>query len=286
MKIDLVSDITCAVGEGPWWDVAEQALFLVDMRGQRVWRFHPESGATEHWEMPRHTGLVTLAKDGRLVIVLSDGIFTLDRKDGAFQTLLMPDLPENTQFSDGKTDRHGRLIVATVDKQMKDPLGSVFSYDRGAFREHDRGFALSNGPCFSPDDRSFYCADSRASTVYVYDYDLESGDMGPRRLFADTSPFGGLADGATVDSEGRLWMAMCAVGKVIAFAPDGTVERVIDMPTAGVSSVMFGGPDLDRLFVTSLDVSLFGKPASPNAGRLFVIDGLGVQGLPERRVEL
>lgn len=134
-------------------------------------------------------------------------------------------------------------------------------------------------------------ADSQAHAIYVYEHDV-TGAIGGRRLFADTASLAGIPDGATIDAEGRLWTAMCDGKRVICLDQAGAVVASIDMPTAFVSSVMFGGADLDRLYVTSIDMNaMTGVAAAANAlhppdeigGALFVIDGLGVKGLPEHR---
>jgi sugar lactone lactonase YvrE len=104
-----------------------------------------------------------------------------------------------------------------------------------------------------------------------------------RRLFANTRELGGIPDGATVDRDGLMWMAICEGAKVVAFRPDGKIERIIEMPVKLPASVMFGGPDLDLLYVTTIDPALLGRPAEPGAGELFVIEGLGTRGLPEPR---
>jgi sugar lactone lactonase YvrE len=108
--------------------------------------------------------------------------------------------------------------------------------------------------------------------------------LGNRRVFAETGALGGIPDGATIDSAGRMWMAICGAGKIAVLAADGSVLRLIDMPTPWVSSVIFGGPDLDRLYVPSLDPTLVGLPPDPRAGYLYVIDNTGARGIVEPRV--
>jgi L-arabinonolactonase len=107
-----------------------------------------------------------------------------------------------------------------------------------------------------------------------------------RRTFVklDTSK-GGAADGSTVDSEGYLWNAQVYDGKIIRYTPEGKVDKVIDMPVKKVTSVNFGGPNLDILYVTSM-----AKPPLPRfpgdgvlRGSLFAIHGLGIKGVPEPR---
>ncbi|MDA8049927.1 MAG: SMP-30/gluconolactonase/LRE family protein [Rhodospirillales bacterium] len=120
----------------------------------------------------------------------------------------------------------------------------------------------------------------------AYDYDQRTGTVANKRTFC-TRPKtdGGGFDGATVDAEGCVWSAHVYVGKLVRYRPDGSVDRVIEMPVRKVTSVMFGGPDLDVLFVTSM-----AKPPLPRfpgdgvlRGSLFAIHGLGVRGMPEAR---
>ena len=99
----------------------------------------------------------------------------------------------------------------------------------------------------------------------------------------NTRELGGLPDGATVDADGLFWVAVYQGGKVAAYRPDGTLERAIDMPVKLISSVAFGGPDLDRLFVTTIAHGIHGDPVEEGAGALYVIDGLDAKGRPEHR---
>jgi sugar lactone lactonase YvrE len=112
--------------------------------------------------------------------------------------------------------------------------------------------------------------------------------VGNRRTFVNTSDLGGLPDGATVDADGLVWIAVFRAGKIAVYRPDGRLERVIDMPVRLVSSVAFGGPDLDRLYVTTIAHDVAGGAhgdgagaADDLAGSLFVVEGLGVRGRPE-----
>ncbi len=150
----------------------------------------------------------------------------------------------------------------------------------------DQGIICSNGPCWSPDGRTFYFNDTWSGEIWFYDYDLKTGGVANRRTFAKVDTRGGgAADGSTVDAEGCLWNALVYDGKLTRYAPDGSVDRVIDMPVKKVTSVMFGGPNLDVLYVTSM-----AKPPLPRfpgdgvlRGSLFAIYDLGIRGIPEPR---
>jgi L-arabinonolactonase len=127
-------------------------------------------------------------------------------------------------------------------------------------------------------------SDSYDKKMYAYDYNIESGDISNRRTFLSNEAYAGTFDGATVDSEGFIWNAHVFGGRIIRYSPDGQIDRSIEMPVRFVSSVMFGGRDLDILYVTSISQTLSGKPSrDPAAGGLFAIHDLGVRGLPESR---
>ena len=275
------------VGEGPVWDVREQALYMVDIVGKVVHRYDPASSTTRTWNVGKVIGSMALRERGGAIVALRDGLHTLDFASGAVEPFALPkDLNPRVQFNDGKVDRRGRFIVGSGDSQLRDTqaIGSLYRLDTdGSLTELDTKIAISNGPCWSPDNRTFYFSDSLPYSIYAYDYDIETGAVANRRLFADTRELGGIPDGATVDRDGLMWMAICDGAKVVAFHASGKIERVIDMPVKLPASVMFGGPDLDQLYVTSIDPALLGRPTDDGGGETWVIEGLGARGIPEPR---
>ena len=286
MKIRRLDVPQCSVGEGPVWDVDEQALYFIDILGRKVFRHHPGSAQTREWSVPDIIGSMALRAGGGAIVALANGVHSLDFGTGDCSMLASSeDLNSMVQLADGKVDRSGRFIVGSSDRSMKDARGKVYALDPGArtLREVDRGIALSNGPCWSVDDATFYHADSIAKTIFAYDYDLAAGRLTNRRAFASTAALGGIPDGATVDAEDHLWCAICEGGKLVRFRPGGGIERIIEMPVKLPGSVMFGGPRLDQLFVTSLSPAFMGRPADPLDGSTFVIEGLGIKGLSEPR---
>ena len=89
---------------------------------------------------------------------------------------------------------------------------------------------------------------------------------------------------ATVDPDGFVWSVSVFEGKLARFAPDGKLDRVVNLPVENATSLSFGGPDLDVAYVTSMARPIKGvRPREPNAGGLFAVHGLGVRGLPEPR---
>jgi L-arabinonolactonase len=287
MKIERVETVRCRVGEGVLWDAEAQALYFLDIVGQQVHRLDPATGQTRSWATPTSVGAMALRAGGGAVLGLQRAIGVLDLETGAVEQIAaLETAAPRTVINDGKADRNGRFVVGLCDTRMEDPqpVGGICGLDRDhRVRVLDDGICFSNSPCFSPDGRTLYFGDSHTASVYAYDYDLETGGISGRRPFADTRELGGMPDGSTVDSDGLIWMAIFRAGRVAAFRPDGKVERVFDMPVRLISSVGFGGPDLDRLYVTTIDPTFFGDPAEAGAGDLYVVDGLGARGLPEPR---
>ncbi len=280
-------DVPMAViGEGPVWDVAEQALYWIDILGRQVFRHDPDAHETRQWALPDIVGSMALRASGGAIVALGDGVYTLDLVSGECTLLATsPHLNDEVQLADGKVDRRGRFIVGSSDRGMKEARGKLFALDPGAteLRVIDDDIFLANGPCWSPDDATFYHADSIRKTIFAYDYDIATGTVSNRRAFASTEDLGGIPDGATVDTEGHIWSAICEGGKIVRFRPDGSIERIIEFPQKLPGSVMFGGPALDQLFVPTLSPAFLGREADPQDGAMFVIEGLGVTGLPEPR---
>ena len=285
MKITRLPLPRCSVGEGPVWDEAEQALYYIDILEKRVLRWDPESGDHRSWDVPAMIGSMALREGGGAIVALPDGIHALDFESGAVTPFALFDPADPAvQLADGKVDRAGRFVFGTSHRQAKEPVGGLWSLGAdGRISRLDEGLILGNGPCFSTDDRTLYHADSMRQAIYAYDYDLATGSAFNRRNFFDSSVYGPIPDGATIDANGDMWVAICEGGVVLRLSPDGEVRQAIEMPTRLPASCMFFGPDLDRLFVPSIDPSFLGREPAEADGWCYLVDGLGVRGLPEPR---
>ena len=288
MRIEILIDVKTILGEGPVWDVDEQRLYWIDSFGQNVFRCTADGSEIRAWDVPAKIGSMALREKGGAVVALQTGFHFLDFETGECTLITDPEeaMP-STRLNDGKVDRRGRFLCGSMDTLEENPSGSLYRLDPDlSLHVLDRQIMVSNGPCWSPDGSTFYFADSWAGEIWAYDYDIATGNVSNRRTFTriDTSQ-GGAADGSTVDEEGYLWNAFAYAGKIVRYAPDGSVDREISMPVKKVTSVMFGGPNLDILYVTSM-----AKPPLPRfpsdgvmRGALFAVHDLGVRGVPEKR---
>lgn len=289
MRIEVLVDVKTTLGEGPLWDAEQERLYWIDSFDGRVFRSTVDGREVRAWDVPQKIGSMAVRKDGQGAIVsLQRGFHALDFRSGEVTPIHdpEPDQPSN-RLNDGKVDKRGRFVAGSMDTQEEGANGALYSLSTDfKVTKLDSRIVCSNGPCWSPDGRTFYFQDTWSGEIWAYDYDIETGAATNRRVFAkvDTSK-GGAADGSTVDAEGFLWNALVYDGRLVRYAPDGSVDRIIDMPVKKVTSVMFGGPNLDILFVTSM-----AKPPLPRfpgdgvlRGSLFAIRDLGIRGLPEMR---
>lgn len=289
MRIEILLDVKPTLGEGPLWDVDQQRFYFIDSMDGRVFRCTAEGHELRAWDVPGKIGSMAIRKEGDgAIVALDSGFYSLNFKTGECDFIHDPEPDKsNNRLNDGKVDRQGRFFAGSMDTMEDGANGVLYRMDPD-FSVHklETNIIVSNGPCFSPDDKTFYFADSWSGVIWAYDYDIDTGAISNRRDFVSVDRSNeGAADGGTVDAEGYLWNANVYAGRLYRWAPDGSVDRVIDMPVRKITSVNFGGPNMDILYVTSM-----AKPPLPKfpgdgvqRGSVFAIHDLGITGVPEPR---
>jgi sugar lactone lactonase YvrE len=275
------------LGEGVQWDVQTGSAWWTDIQERMVVRYVPATGALDTFAMPERVGSFGLIEGSDDIIAAFASGFAIVSLDGSpVRWLGKPDaaLP-GVRFNDGRVDRQGRFWAGSmVETEPRDARGNLYCVGRdGTIGRRESGVIISNGLCWSPDSRRMYFADSPLRTIYAYDFDAGDGSISNRRIFART-PEGAHPDGATVDADGYLWSAHWGAGRIVRYAPDGTIDRTLDVPASQPTCVAFGGTNLDLLFVTSAreNLSETALAGEPEAGNVFVYK-MNVKGLPDRR---
>jgi len=284
-SIDCVVDAKAALGEGPLWDPRDQVLWWVDIKGNAIHRFDPATRQDRIWKTPEDVGCLAVREQGGLVVALRRGLHFFDPQSGAFDLICEPGgEPQGNRFNDGKPDRQGRFWPGTMYEGDR-PTPSAALYRLAPNLSCHRmvsGITCSNGLAWSPYSAVMYYADSPAQRVWAWDFDPVSGEIENRRTFIDTAPFGSNPDGATVDVEGAYWLTLPEADKVARFDPTGKLMRIIDFPAYHPTCAMFGGADLDVLYITTATMFRTREELAkrPLTGGLFAMD-VGVKGLPE-----
>jgi xylono-1,5-lactonase len=277
-----VADVHAVLGEGPLWVPGEAALYWVDIKGRKIFRLS-EDGEISQWPTPFRVGSIALRASGGFIAGTDQGIAEIDLSTGKLQILFNPeeDLPGN-RFNDGKVDRSGRFWAGTMDDSERQASGALYRFDADlGWAAVDKDYRVTNGPAFSPDGARMYHNDSARQVTYVFDLE-QNGDARNRRTFLQFQEGDGYPDGMTVDSEGSVWIAFWDGSCVRRFSSAGELLQTIEMPVSNPTSCAFGGPNLDRLYISSASIGLDESALrlQPNAGGLFMITP-GVQGLAD-----
>jgi sugar lactone lactonase YvrE len=269
-----VLDCACVLGEGPVWNHQRGVLEFVDIMSGRLHHFEPRSGRHTVTEVGSHIGCFAPRRGGGYVVGVKEGFGLIGPGGGAVEMVapVLAGHPE-LRMNDGKCDPSGRFFAGSMGYDFSPGVGALHRLDPdGSVHAMVDGVTVSNGLDWTDDQRSMYYIDSMAYGVDVFDYDAADGSIANRRRAVDVandtgSPMGlTVPDGMTLDSEGALWVAVHGSGEVRRFDREGNLLQTVSIPPTGVTSVAFGGDNLDELYITcAADPN---HPA-PHAGGLF-----------------
>lgn len=276
LEISPIGTIHSQWGEGPvWW---QGALYFVDIEGHQVHRFDPATGDERSWDVGQRVGTVVPRESGGLVIAGDHGMFFLDEDTGHLTAIAdpEPDQPDN-RFNDGKCSPDGRFFAGTISLVKKLGDARLYRLDPDlSLHEAFGPVTNSNGIAWSADGKTVFYIDTPRKEVLAFDY--HDGQLRNLRGVISTAQMEASPDGMTMDEQGNLWIAFCHGACVICFDPrTGAELRRVNLPCLETTACAFGGPDLADLYVTT---GVHKSVVEEHAGRLFVIRGLGVRGLP------
>ena len=278
MVPELMADYRCETGEGPLWHPMERQVYWSDIPRGRIFRLNPFSRRHEQIYEGRIVGGYTIQSDGSLLLFMDRGSVAVWR-DGKLKYLVNEMEGEtDNRFNDVAADPAGRVFCGTMPTDTRS--ATLYRMDTdGSVTTVLEGVGLSNGIGFSPAQKQMYYTDSLARKIYIFDYDIDSGDITNQRVFVETPDDGSIPDGMTVDAEGYVWGARWDGSSLYRYNPDGEQVVQIQFPAKKVSSVIFGGVDLTDMYVTTAGGGNKAEEG-PGAGGLFRLN-VGIQGKPE-----
>ena len=269
-----MADVGALLGEGPVWVARDAALYWVDIKGYKIFRLD-KVGEVHQWTTPFRIASLAPRHRGGFVAGTDRGFAEVDLDAMRFEPFGHPEADRvNNRFNDGKLDRAGRFWAGTMDDTEQAATGALYRLDpnRSWYRADDN-YRVTNGPAFSRSGRLMYHNDSARQVTYVFDLD-EAGMPSNRREFALHGEGDGYPDGMTVDAEDCLWVAFWDGWCVRRFSPAGICLAKFHLPVQMPTSCAFGGPLLDKLYVTSASIGLSEseREQQPCAGGLFMLD--------------
>lgn len=280
--ISLLDDAHAILGEGPVWVAAEQCLYWVDIKGQRLNAYRLHDAMVRRWAFPGDLAWVLPRRSGGFVAGSGHHIGFLSVGEALGFTPFVevePDLAGN-RLNDAKIDIDGSILFGTMDDAESAATGSLYRLlPSMEIQKLDQGYVVANGPAIDPISGKVYHTDSAARQVYSFE--REEGRLVNKKIFIQFQEDQGFPDGMTVDGEGALWVAHWAGARISRFLPDGRLDYSLPVPAAQVTSCCFGGEGLDKLYITTASIHLSAsmRLEQPHAGGLFVA-GVDVPGSP------
>jgi sugar lactone lactonase YvrE len=261
MEWTAVTQHRARLGEGPFWDVPEQALYWVDIAGKQALRL--VGANVQIWQMPEHVSAFIPCESGDALVTLSSGVYRLDLNspglEPRLQLLCVADPQPGNRANEARCDAQGRLWLGTMQNNIGEQ-GEDLPIERrsgGLFRIGGdgrvtpllNGLGIPNTLLWSEDGTTLYFGDSLDDTLYHYSIHAD-GYLSPSRAWRGPHPRGG-PDGSAMDARGFVWNARWDGSCLLRLAPDGQVDRVIELPVSRPTSCVFGGEDLRTLYITS-----------------------------------
>lgn len=279
------------LGESPFWQPDEAALYWCDIPGRALHRWHPATATHRSWPLASEPGCIAPLPGGELLLAMRDGLWRFSPARGGRRRLAPPPYdPAQERFNDGRADPQGRFWVGTIYEPRTAALAALYRWSGGRLQRMAGEVTVSNGLAFSPDGRTMYWSDTTSHRIYALDFDGSDGSLSRQRLFAEfplksagseLAGYGGRPDGAAVDVEGAYWVAMYEGQRLLRLAPDGALLQEVPLPVRCPTMPCFGGADLRTLYITT---ARHGRPAAeleaqPLAGRVLTM-AVDVPGLP------
>jgi sugar lactone lactonase YvrE len=290
MKWNMLVNPACQLGEGVCWSTSRQAMLFVDIHGQRVLSYHIGSGHLQEWRSPQRIGwLIARTGHADFLAGMQEGFAFVDLTEmpGDIQPRWLAKCfgtHGGLRLNDAKADIHGRVWAGSLNNDDESQaLGVLFKLETdGQVVVMDKDYCVANGPAISPDGRLLLHTDSARRVIHAFDMAPESGSLSNKRVWKTFNESEGYPDGMNFDSHGHLWVAHWGAGCVSRFSQHGALLDRVQLPVSNVTNLAFGGPALDRLFVTTawqgLDEEQ--RQAQPLAGAFFEILDHQAVGLP------
>jgi len=243
------------LGEGVRWDARRGEMLGVDILAGRVARARIDDDGSlayvREYQLPWTVGMIAPVEgDGGWLLGAGQGFVYL-APDGTHR-IIAELSPAGTRMNDGACDPQGRFWGGTLADDHHEGGAALYRLDRtGQTEKVLSDLTISNGIGWSPDSGTMYLVDSGPRVIHAFAFDPDLGTISDGRILVTVPEDVGAPDGMTVDAAGDLWVAIYGGGRVNRYAPDGSLRKEYPIPARECTCCAFGGPGLNRLFVTT-----------------------------------
>lgn len=284
LKIEVVVDHQCLLGEGPVWDAKRKLIYWIDILKGEIHEYSPENKNHRTIKTNEIIGSIGLCVNGNFIAAMKSGFAFIDRITGEIKIINNPEsYLTGNRFNEGKCDPGGRFLAGTMSLTGKPGAGSLYALETNlSVTKKISEVSVSNGMAWSPGHEVFYYIDTPTCEVTSYNYDKTSGEINNKKIVIKILEEDGPPDGMTIDNEGMLWVAHWDGWQITRWNPlTGGKLFAIKLPVQKVTSCAFGGENMQDLYIISASVGLTSdeKKAQPLAGSLFAIKNTGFTGM-------
>lgn len=278
----------CSLGEGPLWHPQRERLYWFDIHVGRLHACNHLGGQHHQWDFGEPASAAGWVDSDTLLVATASGLQNFDLTTGRWftETDLEADNPV-TRSNDGRIGPDGSFWVGTMARDGSPREGAYYRCHAGQVDCLASKVSIPNATCFSPDGRTAYLADTRKQVIWSWPLDELGNPQGEKRVHINLREQNLNPDGAVCDAQGYLWNAQWGAWRIARYAPDGSLDKVIDLPVSQPTCPAFGGPDLKTLFITSASEGLSEKDLEkqPDAGMVMAME-LDIAGLPEHQARV
>jgi sugar lactone lactonase YvrE len=276
MKLEILHNAECELGEGPMWHPVEKVLYWVDILGKKLHKYDTRLNAYQNFDFDFMPGAVLPTNTDLLLITFENGIATFDTHTlGVNYLTQFHKNQTDMRCNDAKCDPFGNLWVGTMSKTAEADAGNLYCLKSNLdFSIKIPKTTISNGTIWNQEGTKMYYIDSLKDSIRVFDFDKNTFEISHEKTII-YNPEMRFFDGMTIDTEGMLWVAHCTDSCIRRWNPEtGEVLLKIDFPCPKVTSLTFGGEDYRTLFITSAQENMTAEAIKkyPTSGATFVLN--------------
>ncbi|MDN3690366.1 SMP-30/gluconolactonase/LRE family protein [Cyclobacterium jeungdonense] len=274
MKATLLFDSRCVLAESPVWEPTEGRYLWVDIENGTLFRLKRGDTTPEKWSFPHRLTMIIPDGNGQYLLSLDRKLAKFDPESEQLDWLCEVEQDkQDNRWNDGACDSKGRLWAGTMSTKFTKNAGSLYLVDKDRVPQKVIDLvSISNGICWSLDERTLYYIDSPTRKIQAFDFDLEKGFISFNRVAVTIPEELGTPDGMCMDQNGKLWVAHYGGFGVYCWDPETSLQLdKIDVPAPHVTSCAFSGPDNDELLITTARENLSAEKIQryPQSGSVF-----------------